>query len=69
MAGRVLANALRERGILLVMIHPGSVVTRMNPEGDISASLSAQKILATIARIDMSMTGSFITADGDRLPW
>lgn len=69
MAGRVLANALRERDIPLVMIHPGSVVTRMNPEGDISASVSAQKMLATIGRIDMLMSGSFINADGDRLPW
>lgn len=69
MAGRVLANALHERNIPLVMIHPGSVVTRMNPEGDISASSSAQKILATIARIDMSVTGTFMNADGDLLPW
>lgn len=69
MAGRVLANGLRERNIPVVMIHPGSVVTRMNPEGDISAELSARKILATIDRIDMSMSGTYVNADGEHLPW
>ena len=33
MATKVIANGLRDRGITVLCIHPGSVSTRMNPGG------------------------------------
>ncbi len=70
MAGVCLAHDLRDRGIAVVLLHPGYVrtgLTGMN--GDIDADESARGLIARIDETNMERTGTFWHANGSELPW
>ena len=70
MAGVCLAHDLRERGIAVVLLHPGYVrtgLTGMN--GDIDPDESARGLIARIDETTMERTGTFWHANGAELPW
>ena len=70
MAGVSLANDLRDRGVAVVLLHPGSVATDMTAfKGQMPARESAAGVLARIEALDMRQSGSFLHIDGSELPW
>ncbi len=69
MAGMSLARDLLERGIAVSLIHPGMVATDMTGGQGVSPVLSASGIIARMDALDISDTGSFWHAQGERLPW
>jgi NAD(P)-dependent dehydrogenase (short-subunit alcohol dehydrogenase family) len=70
MAGRSLANDLREAGVAVVILHPGFVRTDMTGgQGLIDPPESAAGLIARIDELSMETTGSFRHANGEGLPW
>ncbi|MEO6623476.1 MAG: SDR family oxidoreductase [Burkholderiaceae bacterium] len=68
--GRSLAIDLFRRGITLVMLHPGSVMTAgAGPQAPLTATQSVLAMRATLARLGNHETGVFYTYDGHPLPW
>lgn len=69
-AGKSLALDLLPKGIALALLHPGYVQTDMvNHNGDISADLAAERLVARIAELDLENSGSFWHSNGELLPW
>ncbi|WP_339074797.1 SDR family oxidoreductase [Teredinibacter turnerae] len=69
-AGMSLARDLKPRGIAVAILHPGFVQTRMvNFAGDVSADDAAAGLVARLAALTLSATGTFWHANGDELPW
>jgi len=70
MAGVCLAHDLRDRGIAVVLLHPGYVRTGLTGmSGDIDADESARGLIARIDETNMERTGTFWHANGSELPW
>ncbi len=70
MAGRSLANDLREAGVAVVILHPGFVRTDMTGgQGLIDPPESAAGLIARIDELTMETTGSFRHTNGEELPW
>jgi NAD(P)-dependent dehydrogenase (short-subunit alcohol dehydrogenase family) len=70
MAGVCLAHDLRDRGIAVVLLHPGYVrtgLTGMN--GEIEPDEAARGLIARIDETTMARTGTFWHANGTELPW
>jgi NAD(P)-dependent dehydrogenase (short-subunit alcohol dehydrogenase family) len=69
-AGKSLSIDLKGRGIAVALLHPGYVQTEMvNFGGDISAELSAQRLVERMDELNMSNSGSFWHSNGEVLPW
>ncbi len=69
-AGVSLAEDLRERGIAVILLHPGYVNTDMtNHGGSIEPAEAASGLLARIEELDLSSSGCFRHANGEALPW
>lgn len=65
-----LAEALRPRGVAVMVMHPGWVRTDMGGAGAaIDVETSAAGIIRTIDALDMRGTGSFRNHDGATIPW
>jgi len=61
---------LAERGITVVMFHPGWVQTDMGGSGaDIDAETSAAGIHGVLGRVTTQDNGHFFNYDGTKLPW
>ena len=69
MAGMSLARDLSERRIAVALLHPGMVATDMTGGRGIQPSQSASGLIARMDALDMTGTGSFWHAEGERLPW
>lgn len=70
MATAQLASALRERGIVVVALHPGWVQTEMGGDGAMLAIPdSVRGLLAVIAALDLESSGRFLDWRGESLPW
>lgn len=70
MAGRSLSHDLRERGIAVVILHPGFVRTEMTGgEGLIDAPESAAGLIQRIDALTLDSSGTFWHANGESLPW
>lgn len=70
MAGMSLAQDLKERGIAVILLHPGYVNTDMtNHTGNVDPADAASGILQRIEELDLSTTGTFRHANGEALPW
>jgi NAD(P)-dependent dehydrogenase (short-subunit alcohol dehydrogenase family) len=69
MAGRSLAHDLKDRGIAVVLLHPGMVATEMTGRQGIPPAEAAANLIARIDGLHMEQTGTFWHANGDRLPW
>jgi NAD(P)-dependent dehydrogenase (short-subunit alcohol dehydrogenase family) len=69
-AGKSMANDLRDRGIAVVMLHPGMVRTEMTGgHGQLEPEQSAAGLLARIDELRIETTGRFLHQDGSVLPW
>ena len=63
-------NELRDRGISVMLVHPGWVETDMGgPNAPIQAEESVAGIMARIEEQTMDMTGRFVDYTGQVLPW
>jgi NAD(P)-dependent dehydrogenase (short-subunit alcohol dehydrogenase family) len=70
MAGRSLAHDLAVDGIAVVILHPGFVRTDMTGhQGLVDPSESAAGLIARIDELTPDTSGSFLHANGERLPW
>ncbi len=70
MAMTVFGNAVRERGVCVLLFHPGWVQTDMGGGGaDIAPSESAAGLIGTIDRSGMADTNSFRNWQGETIPW
>jgi NAD(P)-dependent dehydrogenase (short-subunit alcohol dehydrogenase family) len=69
MATKVIANGLRDRGITVICIHPGSISTRMNPNGLLQPEQAAKVLISLIDRACLKMSGRFLEADGREINW
>ena len=68
-AGVSLARDLRERGIAVLLLHPGMVATGMTGQQGIPVAEAAANLVARIATLGLEQTGSFHHANGEPLPW
>ncbi len=70
MAGVCLAHDLRERGIAVVLLHPGYVRTKLTGmNGEIETEEAARGLIARIDETTLERTGTFWHANGAELPW
>mmetsp|Transcript_9971 Transcript_9971/g.13979 ORF Transcript_9971/g.13979 Transcript_9971/m.13979 type:complete len:291 (-) Transcript_9971:75-947(-) len=78
MAGVLLAEELRSKGIAVIMLHPGFNRTEMTKkyehiwdiEGAVCPSQGAKRVLYEVIRGNMETTGKVINCeDGLRIPW
>ena len=70
MAGRSLALDLASRNIAVVLLHPGWVRTDMTGgSGLMDAEESAAGLIDRLDELSMAITGTFVHANGDPLPW
>ena len=70
MAGRSLAHDLAPDGIAVVILHPGFVRTDMTGhQGFVDPAQSAAGLIARIDELTPDTSGSFLHANGERLPW
>ena len=72
MAGVSLAHDLKERGIAVILLHPGMVRTELTKgmAGEfIEPEEAARGLLTRIDELTLETTGSFRHANGDFLPW
>lgn len=70
MVGKCVANDLRARGVIAVLLHPGWVRTRMGGAGgkiSVEDCVSAQQRL--LERLTPNDSGRFFNYDGRELPW
>jgi NAD(P)-dependent dehydrogenase (short-subunit alcohol dehydrogenase family) len=68
-AGVSLARDLRDRGIAVLLLHPGMVATEMTGRHGIPAAEAAANLVARIESLGLEQTGSFHHANGEPLPW
>ncbi len=69
MAGRSLAWDLKDKGIAVVLLHPGMVATEMTGRQGIPPEEAAKGLIARIDELDMKKTGTFWHQNGEALPW
>ena len=70
MAGRSLAQDLREARVAVVILHPGFVRTEMTGgQGLIDPPESAAGLIARIDELTLETSGSFRHTNGEELPW
>jgi len=69
-AGKSMAIDFKPKGIAVALLHPGYVQTEMvNFGGEISAELSAERLVKRIDDLNMDNTGTFWHSNGEILPW
>lgn len=69
MAAVSMANDLREKGVAVIVIHPGMVATDMTNGNGISPVEAARNIIKRIDGFTLDDSGSFWHANGEKLPW
>ena len=70
MAGKGLAQDLREKGIAVYLLHPGFVQTDMtNGRGYITPEVSAKGLWERMNTLTFNETGTFWHTDGSELTW
>jgi len=69
-ASKSLAVDLKGREISVAILHPGYVQTKMvNYNGDISAEVSASRLVERIEALNINNSGTFWHSNGEVLPW
>ncbi|RLB51629.1 MAG: short-chain dehydrogenase [Deltaproteobacteria bacterium] len=69
-AFKSLANDVADRGVMVAILHPGWVQTRMvGNSGNVTADESAAGLLARIDELTPETSGTFWHAEGAVLPW
>ncbi len=70
MVGSNLAIDLKDRGIAVVLLHPGYVATDINNHsGPVSTEESARGLIPLIDGLTLEKSGTFWNYEGDELPW
>ena len=70
MAGRSLANDLKDHGVAVAILHPGFVRTEMTGhQGLIDPPESAAGLIARIDEVTLETTGTFWHTNGEIIPW
>jgi len=69
MAGMSLSRDLKDRGIAVALLHPGMVATEMTGMRGIPPEKAASGLIARMDELELSSTGTFWHAEGERLPW
>lgn len=70
MAGMSLARDLAPRGVMVVMLHPGFIRTGMTGgAGNDDPPVAAKGLLARIDGLTPALSGKFLHANGEELPW
>ena len=70
MAGRSLANDLKDDGVAVAILHPGFVRTDMTGrQGLIDPPESAAGIIVRVDELSLENTGTFWHANGEIIPW
>jgi NAD(P)-dependent dehydrogenase (short-subunit alcohol dehydrogenase family) len=70
MAGRSLANDLKDDGVAVAILHPGFVRTEMTGhQGLIDPPESAAGLIARIDEVTLETTGTFWHTKGEVIPW
>jgi NAD(P)-dependent dehydrogenase (short-subunit alcohol dehydrogenase family) len=64
-----LSIELKQRGIGVLILHPGGVKTRMGPPHGISPEESVRGMRTVIERFTLDDTGRFMRYDGTEMPW
>lgn len=69
-AGKSMAVDFKPKGIAVALLHPGYVQTEMvNFGGEISAELSAGRLVDRIDQLTVENSGTFWHSNGEVLPW
>jgi NAD(P)-dependent dehydrogenase (short-subunit alcohol dehydrogenase family) len=68
-AGVSLARDLRDRGIAVLLLHPGMVATGMTGHHGVPVAEAAANLVARMETLGLEQTGSFHHANGEPLPW
>lgn len=68
-AGVSLARDLHERGIAVLLLHPGMVATEMTGGHGVPVEESAAALIDRMDELGLAETGSFHHANGEPLPW
>ncbi|MES2768189.1 MAG: SDR family oxidoreductase [Bdellovibrionota bacterium] len=70
MAGNALAHDLKNSGIIVSIMHPGYVKTRMTDfMGNMDAELSAARLISLMEKASITTSGTFWNYQGNILPW
>ena len=69
MAGMSLTRDLRDQGVAVALLHPGMVATDMTGGQGVPAEQSAAGLIQRMDELDITTSGSFWHAQGERLPW
>lgn len=70
MLGRLLSFDLYEKKVPLLLIHPGYVKTDMTRhEGHITVDTSVKGIIHQIEKLTLKNSGSFVSYNGEKMPW
>ena len=70
MLGKNLAVDLKNRGISVILLHPGYVRTEMTGgQGFVDAGESVTGLIARMDELGLEQTGTFWHMDGTELPW
>lgn len=70
MAGKSLALDLRDRGVMVAVLHPGMVKTDMvGGGGQVEPRDAARGLVARVEALTPETSGGFWHANGERLPW
>ncbi|KAF2774342.1 NAD(P)-binding protein [Teratosphaeria nubilosa] len=71
--GKSLSVDLREKGVVVCLLHPGVVRTNLNPEAEhaeaVEAEEAAAKLWEVVRRVGVEETGRFWHREGYELPW
>jgi NAD(P)-dependent dehydrogenase (short-subunit alcohol dehydrogenase family) len=66
---KTLSLELGKQGLVMVVLHPGSVKTRLNESGSITVSESAKGLFNVISALESEDNGKFYDFKGKSLPW
>jgi NAD(P)-dependent dehydrogenase (short-subunit alcohol dehydrogenase family) len=68
--GISLAHDLKPKGVAVVLLHPGFVMTEMTGRrGTVEPADAAARLIARIDELTLERTGEFRHAEGYALPW
>jgi NAD(P)-dependent dehydrogenase (short-subunit alcohol dehydrogenase family) len=68
-AMRGLTSLLQDRGVGVLLLHPGGVATRMGPSDGIAVEDSVRGLRRVIEGFRLEQTGRFFRYDGAEMPW
>lgn len=70
MAGNTLSHDLKNKGIIVSIMHPGYVKTRLTDfMGNMDAELSALRLISVMEKATIQTSGTFWSYQGTILPW